>query len=209
MAIVILIRHGEHEYLKNGILAGRLPGIHLNENGRGQALKVGQLLSHFTIKAIYSSPLERAMETARSIASLSKLEVIVREPLLEMDYGEWQGQELKKLRDRSSWETIQHLPSTFSFPGGESFIDAQQRVASEINRLSKKHGKRDIIVVVSHSDMIKLAICYYLNIHLDVFQRLMISPASLTSLVIDKKNCTLLNLNVPPDLAESSLFNIG
>jgi probable phosphomutase (TIGR03848 family) len=209
MAILILLRHGDHDYLKNGILAGRLPGIHLNENGRRQALKVGQLLSNFPIKAIYSSPLERAVETAQSIASLSKLEVIVREPLLEMDYGEWQGQELKKLRDRSAWETIQHLPSTFSFPGGESFIDAQQRVADEIKRLSEKHGKRDKIVVVSHSDMIKLAICYYLKFHLDNFQRLLISPASLTSLVIDKNNCTLLNMNVPPDLAESSLFNFG
>jgi probable phosphomutase (TIGR03848 family) len=209
MAIVILVRHGEHDYLKNGILAGRLPGIHLNENGKKQAIKVGKLLSHFPIKAIYSSPLERAMETAQAIASYFKLDVVVRKPLLEMDYGEWQGQDIKNLRDRSSWETIQNLPSEFCFPGGESFNAAQQRIANEIKGLSKNLGKREMIVVVSHSDMIKLAICYYLNIHLDAFQRITISPASLTCLTIDGKDYTLLNLNVPPELAETDLFVSG
>ena len=200
MSIVIFVRHGENDYIKNGVLAGRLPGIHLNEKGREQAKKVAEQLSHFPINAIYSSPLERTMETAEPIASLSKLKIVVREALLEIDYGEWQGQELNKLRDNRSWEIIQNSPSKFCFPGGESFIEAQHRIYNELNGLLKFHHKRDIIVVVSHSDVIKLAICYYLGIALDKFQRITISPASSTTLAIDKKKCVLLNLNLPYEL---------
>jgi probable phosphoglycerate mutase len=196
MPAILLIRHGENEYVKKGRLAGRLPEVHLNEKGREQAQVLANKLSGAPIKAIYSSPLERAMETAEPIAKELSLEIIPRDGLLETDYGEWQGKTLKQLRRRKLWRSVQRTPSLMRFPGGESFAECQQRICSEIETIYQGHKPKDLIACVFHSDPIKLAVAFYIGLHIDNFQRLMIAPASITALHIDETGSHLLNLNV-------------
>jgi probable phosphoglycerate mutase len=195
MPIILLIRHGENEYVKKGRLAGRLPGVSLNEKGRAQAEALGKALKTSPIKAVYSSPLERTMETAQPIAEARNLKVIPREGLLEINYGTWQDKTLKQLRRRVLWKVVQHNPSMAHFPDGESFATAQQRISNELQTLCNQHKPKDVIVCVSHSDIIKLAIAYYLGLPLDLFQRLMVMPASISTLHFGKTSSRLINLN--------------
>ncbi len=195
MPIVLLIRHGENEYVKKGRLAGRLPGVHLNEKGRQQASALAERFKEAPIKAIYSSPLERALETAQPLAERLALEVIVRPGLLETDYGEWQDKTLKSLRRLKLWKTVQMAPSRLRFPGGESFAECQLRVVQDIEDLCSLHEPKDVIACMFHADPIKLAVAYFLGMPLDNFQRLMVSPASVTALHISEHGSALLNLN--------------
>lgn len=195
MPIVVLIRHGENEYVKKGRLAGRKAGVHLNDNGRAQAENLAKVLAKAPIKAVYSSPLERTMETAAPIAAVHKLEVIPREGLLEVDFGAWQDKTLKQLYRRKLWRIVQGAPSQARFPEGESFADAQHRIVSEIEKLCGGHKPKDTIVCVGHSDMIKLAVAYYLGLPLDLFQRITVGPASISTLMIGKGISRLINLN--------------
>lgn len=196
MPTILLIRHGENEYVKEGRLAGRLPGVHLNDKGRAQAQKVAEKLSDAPIKAIYSSPLERAIETAEPLAKTLGLQIVPQEGLLETDYGEWQGKTLKSLQRRKLWRTVQNAPSLMRFPGGETFAECQLRICQEIETISHKHKPKDIIACIFHSDPIKLAVAYYIGLSLDNFQRLAIAPASITALHISDSGSHLLNLNI-------------
>ncbi|MFQ5616592.1 MAG: MSMEG_4193 family putative phosphomutase [Anaerolineales bacterium] len=198
MTTTLLVRHGENDYVKKGRLAGRLPGVHLNENGHKQAEALAASLSKAPIKAVYSSPLERTMETAKPVAHNLGLKVIPREGLLEVDFGDWQDKTLKSLRHHKLWEIVQNRPTMVRFPGGETFTEAQQRVVQEIDALSKLHKPENMIVCVSHSDLIKLAVAHYLGLSLDLFQRLVIAPASITTLHVNKHNAHLINLNYSP-----------
>jgi probable phosphoglycerate mutase len=195
MPIIFLIRHGENDYVKESRLAGRLPNIHLNEVGRIQAKAVAERLKSLSMKAIYSSPLERAMETAGPIAEAASINVILREGLLETDYGDWQGKTLKSLRRRKLWRTVQNRPSMARFPGGESFAECQIRVISEIEAIRSQHKPKDMFACVFHADPIKLAVTYYLGMPLDNFQRLSVAPASITTLHIGDTSSQLLTLN--------------
>jgi probable phosphoglycerate mutase len=196
MPSFLLIRHGENEYVKKGRLAGRLPGVHLNDKGRAQALLVADKLGSTPIKAIYSSPLERAIETAEPLAKNLGLQVVSHEGLLETDYGEWQGKTLKSLRRRKLWRTVQNAPYLMRFPGGESFAECQLRICKEIETISQKHKPKDMIACFFHSDPIKLAVAYYIGLPLDNFQRLAISPASITALHISDSGSHLLSMNI-------------
>ncbi len=195
MPIVLLIRHGENEYVKKGRLAGRLPGVHLNQKGQQQALLLAERFKDAPIKAIYSSPLERALETAQPLADKLGLQVITRPGLLEVDIGEWQGQTLKALRRLKLWKTVQMAPSRFRFPGGESFAECQLRLVQEIEHLSSQHEPKDLFACVFHADPIKLTVAYFLGMPLDNFQRLAVAPASVTALHIGEHSSALLNLN--------------
>lgn len=195
MPILILIRHGENDYVKKARMAGRLPGVHLNERGKAQAQALAQKLADAPIKAIYSSPLERAIETAAPLAEALKLEVQIRPGLLETDVGEWTGQTLKSLRRLKVWRTVQAAPSLFRFPGGESFAETQHRICREIEAICAEHGPKDLIACVTHADPIKLAAAYYLGLPLDNFQRLAVAPASMTVLSIGETSSQLINLN--------------
>ena len=195
MPIVLLIRHGENDYVRKNRLAGRKPGVHLNEAGHAQAQAVAEILAGAPIKAVYSSPIERAIETAEPIAQALKLEVIPRDGLMETDYGDWQDKTLKSLRRRKLWKVVQGRPSMARFPQGESFAEAQLRICQEIQALVAKHGERDILVCVSHADPIKLAVAYFIGMPLDNFQRLAVSPASITALVVGEGFSHLMNLN--------------
>lgn len=199
MPIVLLIRHGENEYVKTGRLAGRKPGVHLNEKGHTQAQLLAESLRHLPIKAVYSSPLDRTMETATPLAEALKQEVTPREGLLEVDFGNWQDRTLKELRRRKLWKTVQSSPSQMRFPEGESFAEAQQRVTAELIELSRQHNPKDMFACFGHSDMIKLAAAYFIGLPLDLFQRLMVQPASVTTLSITPdQGAALINLNHIP-----------
>jgi probable phosphomutase (TIGR03848 family) len=202
MPIILLIRHGENDYVKKGRLAGRQPGIHLNDTGRKQAQALAEnIIQRFdktSVKAIYSSPLERTMETAQPIAASLGMEIITRPGLLETDYGEWQDKKLKGLSRLKIWRLVQNFPSLMRFPGGETFAEAQMRICQEIESLCKAHDPKDIILCVTHADPIKLAVAYYLGLHLDMFQRMSVSPGSISGLHISESFARLLTLNFVP-----------
>ena len=196
MPLILLIRHGENDYVKKARMAGRLPGVHLNDHGKAQAHALAEKLANAPIKAIYSSPLERAMETAAPLAETLKLEVQIRPGLMETDIGEWSGLTWKSLRRLKVWRTVQSAPSLFRFPGGESFAETQQRICREIETICAEHEPKDVVACVSHADPIKLATAFYIGLPLDNFQRLSVSPASITALSIGETSSHLLNLNL-------------
>ena len=200
MPFILLVRHGENDYVKKGKLAGRLPGVHLNEKGVQQAQAVAERLKKAPIKAIYSSPLERAVETAQPLAEALGMEIVQLPGLLETDYGEWQDQSLKKLSRQKSWKIVQSNPSLWRFPGGETFADCQRRFCAELEQIIKKHEPKDLVVVVAHADPIKLAVAYFIGLPLDNFQRLGVSPGSITSLFMSETGCHLHSLNYSLEL---------
>ena len=195
MPVFLLIRHGENDYVKKGLMAGRLAGVHLNKMGYKQAQDVADKLVGAPVKALYSSPLERAVETAEPISQALSLDVILRPGLIEVDIGDWQNQSLKRLSRQKIWKTVSQAPSRMQFPGGESFAEAQIRIANELEYLSKQHGPKDLVICVSHADPIRLVVAYYLGLPLDLFQRLYIAPASMTALEIGEFGSKLLTLN--------------
>lgn len=195
MPTFLLIRHAENDYVKKSRLAGRMPGIHLNEKGHQQAHALAEKLASTSIKAIYASPLERALETAAPLAERLGLPVVPRPGLLETDIGEWQGRSIKSLRRLKAWKLLQGAPSLFRFPGGESVHECQARMVAEIEALCAMHTAEDLVACVLHADPIKQLVSYYLGLPLDHFQRLAISPASLTILQITEGQARLLALN--------------
>ena len=199
MPLLLLIRHGENDFVKTGKLPGQSAGIHLNERGQKQAQALGEALKDVPIKAIYSSPLERAMETAEPIATSHQLEIIQEQHLMDADVGKWQGKSLKVLRLTNAWKVVQHAPSRFQFPEGESFLDLQTRIANTLENIVKKHNKpKDIVAVVFHADPIKLAVSHFLGLPLDHFQRLSCDTGSLTALYAGEMGVNLLKLNQRP-----------
>jgi probable phosphoglycerate mutase len=198
MPFFLLIRHGENEYVKTGKFAGRLPEVHLNERGQKQAIELADALANLPIKAIYSSTLDRARETAEPIAARQGLEINFREALIETNIGDWAGMELKNARKLPEWKVVQGSPSRFRFPNGESFAECQSRLVTEIETISKAHKADEIIVCVSHADPIKLVTAYYLGMPLDHFQRLGCDTASLTGLMLAEKGVMLAKLNQRP-----------
>ncbi len=195
MAIFLLIRHGENDWVGKK-LAGRLPGVHLNKNGLVQANQLAEALKNLPIKAIYSSPLERAMETAKPIAEAKDMEINVCENLSEINFGNWQGKTLKQMRRMKLWDSVQNQPSQMKFPNGESFVDAQKRLVECISELNNKHEPMDLLACFSHSDAIRLLVANYLNIPLDSFQRIQINTASISVLMIMKDKIFVPHVNL-------------
>lgn len=194
MATFLLIRHGENDMVGEK-LAGRLPGVHLNEAGRAQARRLAAELAHLTLRGVFSSPLERARETAEPIARVHGLDVVILPELIEIDFGAWQGKRIKRLKKGRLWNTVQSRPSSFQFPNGESFEEAQLRVAGVLNALSDQFSKDDIVVCVSHSDVIRLAVAHFLGLSLDNFQRLRISTASVTEMLLHEGQAFFNTIN--------------
>jgi probable phosphomutase (TIGR03848 family) len=196
MTIIYLIRHAENDYLGKEKLAGWLPGVHLNGRGVAQAEALAERLAGIRFRAIYASPLERALETAEPIARRQGLQVIPRPDLGEVRFGRWQGQTLKTLRRRKLWPIVVHSPALARFPEGESFHETQARVVAELEKLRGKHNRaKSAIICVSHSDTIKLAVAHYLGLPLDLFQRLTVEPASISILSIHQGHTRLICLN--------------
>lgn len=199
MPLLLLIRHGENDYVKTGKMAGRLPGVHLNEKGQKQAQALGEALKDVPIKAIYASPLERAMETANPIAEAHKLKIEKKSDLMDTNVGKWQGKSLALLRLTKAWKVVQNAPSRFHFPEGESFLDLQRRIANVMEEIVKKHNKpKDVVAVVFHADPIKLAVSHFLGLPLDHFQRLSCDTGSLTAIYAGETGANLVKLNHRP-----------
>ena len=198
MPIILLIRHAENEYVKTGRMAGRLPGVHLNERGQGQARELADALAHAPIKALYSSPMERATETAAPLAEKLGLEIQLRPGLIEAEIGEWAGMELKAARKLPEWKIVQSAPSRFRFPGGESFVEIQTRLVNEIEAIAKENDKDALVACILHADPIKLIVAYYMGMPLDHFQRLACDTASVTMLMLGAGGAALLKLNQRP-----------
>lgn len=186
MTTILLIRHGENNMVGKR-LAGRLPGVHLNENGKKQAQQLAEVLCKAPIKAIYSSPLERAVETAEPLAAALGLEIRPAPGLIELAYGDWQGKTLKQLGRLKLWKVVQEKPSEFRFPGGESFPEVRDRVVAEIERIAAEHEEKDLVACFTHGDIIRLAVAHFLGVPLDLFQRVGANPASISVIHLDKK----------------------
>ncbi len=196
--MLMLIRHGENDYTKTGRLAGRMPGVHLNEHGRQQAEELAKALAQAPIEAVYSSPLERAMQTAEPIAREHGLKVISTEGLLEENVGEWTGKSLRRLALLKYWRVVQNAPSRARHPGGESFVEAQTRIVSTLDAIMARHKERSLIACVFHSDPIKLAVAHYIGLPLDHFQRLGVDTGSVTLLALGPSSAHLIWLNHRP-----------
>jgi probable phosphoglycerate mutase len=182
MTQLLLIRHATNDYVKTGRLAGRTPDVHLNDEGKLQAEALGNRLADTPLTLAVSSPMERCQETAQAVlAHHPHLTLVTNHALNEVDYGEWQGAKISELASRKMWQVIQEYPSRAYFPNGEAMRDVQTRAVNEIEGLVKAHPS-EMIAVFSHADLIKMVVAHYLGMHLDVFQRIVISPASITTL---------------------------
>ena len=192
--VVLLVRHGVTA-TTGRILPGRRPGLHLSDEGVKQAENAATRIAKLKrVAAIYSSPLERARETARAIARARRMPVRIERGLLELDIGQWAGRKLDELRKRPEWDVVQRHPSAFRFPDGESFSEMQARIAGALARLVAQHQGR-VIVAVSHADPIKAAVAHALGVPLDLFQRIMIGTASVTAIAYGRTNATVLTVN--------------
>ena len=191
---VLLVRHGLTEST-GSVLPGRTPGLNLSDAGRTQAQRAAELIADgTTVDAVYTSPLERTRQTAAPIAAATGRRAKVDRGLIECDFGEWTGEKLSSLMKRPEWATVQRAPSSFRFPGGESFVEMQLRIVSTIERLRAAHPG-GTIVCVSHADPIKAAIAQSIGTHLDLFQRIVISPASVSVLAFASGSPIVLSVN--------------
>lgn len=198
MPLLLLLRHGENDYTKKHKLAGYTPNVHLNERGQSQAQALAEGLRDVPIKAIYSSPLERAVETASPIAKARGLDIQTEAGLLETNYGKWQGRSLASLRLQKIWKVIQGSPSRAQFPEGETFYECQTRIVAALDSIARKYKPQDVVACVFHADPIKLAVAHYIGLPLDHFQRLSCDTASLTALYVNESGANLIKLNQRP-----------
>lgn len=164
-------------------LGGRKPGFHLDARGRLQAEAAARRLAPLPVSAVYASPMERTRETATPVARTHGLRVRIEPGINEVDYGDWTDRSLAQLRRRALWRTIQQAPSRVTFPGGESIRAAQQRAVEATERLAAAH-RGATIVLVSHADVIKAILAHHLGMGLDLFQRLVVAPASSSVLLL-------------------------
>lgn len=200
--LVLLVRHGLTA-TTGRLLPGRAPGLHLSDEGRRQADAVAERIAALPrVAAVYTSPLERARETAMPIARARRLVLRVDRGLLEVDIGRWTGQPIARASRKPEWQAVQRHPSGFRFPGGESFTEMQARVVGALGRLVARHPGRTIVAVF-HADPIKAAVAHALGIHLDLFQRIAIAPASVTAIAYRAHGPVVLTVNsMDGDLAQ-------
>ncbi|HZK52114.1 MAG TPA: MSMEG_4193 family putative phosphomutase [Actinomycetota bacterium] len=196
MTIFYLVRHGVTSHTGHR-LSGRMPDIHLSDAGRGEAEVAATSLVKVRLKSIYSSPIDRCIETARTIADKHGLPVRTRKDLAEVEYGTWTNKSLKTVARTKLWSSVQKWPAGTRFPEGESFVEIQSRGVAVLEDLRTRHPK-DRICVVSHGDVIRLVMAHYMGIHLDLFQRILITPASISVLSVTDSGPVVLTLNAPP-----------
>jgi probable phosphoglycerate mutase len=197
---LVLVRHGVTAHT-GGLLSGRLPGIDLTDDGIGQARRTAERLSALAIAAIYASPIERTMQTAEIIAEPHALEVRICEGVVETEYGDWSGQKLSDLVKHDEWKVVQGAPSRAQFPNGETLRAMQSRVVDALDAVVAVHP-HETVVVVSHNDPICAAIAHYTGVHLDLFNRLQVSPASVSVLDFHRFGVTMVKYNDTGSLEE-------
>ena len=186
MATVILVRHGRTTANATGLLAGRTVGVSLDQVGREQAAVTGDRLAAVPVVGVVSSPLERCQQTAQFILDRQSGSPVapIDPDLTECDYGQWQGRTLTDLATEDLWSVVQSQPSAVTFPGGESMAAMQARSVAAIRRhdaaFEAEHGAGAVWVAVSHGDIIKSVLADALGMHLDLFQRINVGPASIS-----------------------------
>ncbi|HYK20858.1 MAG TPA: histidine phosphatase family protein [Pyrinomonadaceae bacterium] len=193
MTTFFLIRHASCAGLGQ-TLWGRTAGVCLNEQGKLQAQRLAERLRGITLDAIYSSPVERATATAEAIARAMNREVNENPRFNEIDFGDWSGKSFDDLSRDERWRRFNESRSTNRIPGGESFLEVQTRVVTELERLSTKHADARV-AIVSHADVIKTAVAYFAATPIDLLHRIEISPCSVSVVALAKGNATLLTIN--------------
>jgi probable phosphoglycerate mutase len=197
---LVLVRHAVTAQT-GPLLSGRAPGIDLSDEGRAQAEALGARMASLPIDAVYASPIERTTQTAEAVARHHDLTVQRLEGVLEADYGEWTGQKLADLAQTDLWKVVQRAPSRAVFPGGEGLAAMQARMVAALEAVVVEHPG-ELVVVVSHADPIKAAIAHYTGVHLDLFQRIMVSPASVTAFAFTAHGVAMLKCNDTGSLDE-------
>jgi broad specificity phosphatase PhoE len=194
MTTFYLIRHATNPYLDQRKIAGSLPGVHLNAEGRKQAQHLAERLASEPIRAIYTSPLERAYETAEPIAAKFGLSLQASEGLGEIRFGDWTDQPIAKLDTIPQWQRWNSFRSGTQMPGGEAMIEAQARIVREMLRLRDAHP-HEAIALVTHGDPIKAAVAYFIGAPLDLFLRIDVDPASVSIIGLDDSTARIIRLN--------------
>jgi 2,3-bisphosphoglycerate-dependent phosphoglycerate mutase len=206
VATVLLVRHGRTAANSGGILAGRTPGVHLDDAGTAQAAAVGERVAALPIRSLVSSPLDRCVETAQAIAAALKTppDLVVDEGLIECGYGTWTGQQLKTLSKEPLWKVVQRHPSAAEFPDGESIAGMQRRALDTVRRhdraITDAHGPHALWLAVSHADVIKSILADACGMHLDQFQRIMVDPASISVVMYTPERPFVVRVNDVGDL---------
>lgn len=196
--LVLFVRHGQTP-TTGASLPGRAPGLHLAEEGIAQASAAAQRIAALdSVAAVYASPMERTRETAKPIARALKLRVRQSLGLIECDFGTWTGRKLDDLRKKPEWKQVQRYPSGFRFPKGESFSEMQSRALDTVHRLVAGHPG-ETIVAVSHADVIKAVVASATGTHLDLFQRIVVSPCSITAILYTPGGPIVLTVNSTGD----------
>ena len=190
---LVLVRHAVTAHT-GPLLSGRMAGVDLSDHGRAQAAATAERLAALPVAAVYASPIERTTQTAESIAARHGLEVRPLPGVVEADYGEWTGGRIEELAKSDEWKVVQVAPSRARFPGGETIREMQARTVTALDDVVAAHP-HETVVVVSHADPIKSAIAYYTGIHLDLFQRLHVSPASVTVFDFHRFGAMLVKYN--------------
>ena len=196
MTVFYFVRHGVTAHTGHK-LSGWIPGIHLTDEGRAQAEAAAGMLASVPFKAIYSSPIDRTMETAAPIARLHGLEIVQVPSLGEVEYGKWSNRTFKTLARTKLWEKVQRYPSGVRFPEGETLREVQSRAVEEVESIAERHRKQ-IVCCVSHADVIRLLAAHYLGIHIDLFQRLTVAPASVSVIALNDGRPLVISLNSSP-----------
>jgi probable phosphoglycerate mutase len=178
MPILLLVRHALTESTGKR-LTGWTPDVHLSERGREQARGLVPRLAPIRIAALYSSPLDRCLETAEPLAAARRLAVRQTEDIGEVRYGDWTGRSLAQLSRTRLWRSVQTTPSAVRFPGGETLLEVQQRAVRQATAIAAAHP-RGVVALVSHGDVIRLLLAHYAGLHVDLFQRLVVSPVSVS-----------------------------
>lgn len=200
-SLLLLVRHGRTE-TTGKVLPGRAPGLHLGDAGQTQAQRTAERIASLKeVAAVYASPMERTQETAQPVAKARGLRVRTHQGLNECDFGEWTGKRLADLRRRKEWRRVQRHPSGFRFPGGESFSEMQLRIVDALADLHRRHPGATV-VAVSHADPIKAAVAHAVGTPLDLFQRIVVSPCSVSAILWGPDGPVVLAVNSTAELTE-------
>lgn len=191
---LLLIRHAETA-TTGKVLPGRAEGLNISPKGLTQAEAVAETVAaRHKIAAIYASPMERACQTGEPLSRLTRRKIRIHPGLNECDFGRWTGRKLPALRKLPAWQQVQQNPSNFHFPDGESFLEMQNRMATTLLEIARSHRSKTV-AVFSHADTIKAALTHFLGMHLDLFQRIVISPASVSTIQIGSGWTVVLGVN--------------
>ena len=209
MATVILARHGRTQANATGVLAGRLPGIRLDDVGTEQVRRAAERLADLPLAAAVTSPLERCKETAAALLNGTGKRAKVERGLLECDYGDWAGRPMKELLKEDLWKVVQAHPAGVRFPGGESMAEMSARSVRAVRdwdaKVAAEHGDAAVWLAVAHGDIIKAVLADALGMHLDAFQRIVVDPASLSVIRYTPRRSYVLAMNT----VEGSLAHLA